>query len=345
MVSAICAELESAMPAWNETVFNTLYFGGGTPSVLGPEALATIAETAFRLAPWSLDEWTVEANPEDLDADTLKGLGDAGVNRLSIGVQSFDPDVLVWMNRIHSVDRAEEAIHAAAEMGFPHLSVDLMYGLPVGRADRWDLDLERACALPVDHLSCYILTAEPRTVYGNQLAKGVLCAPPDEQVVREYVALCEATGEAGYAHYEVSNFARPGGRSRHNSAYWGGTPYLGVGPGAHSFRNGARWWNVRSNAAYMQAARSGNFEGQREREQLSATDRFNEALITGLRRMEGVCPDALLRETGLDLHGAPSLGPLLDVGDCEWVDGRLRIPENRWPMGDSITLELMVDSD
>lgn len=344
MVSAICAELESALPAWSGAEFNTLYFGGGTPSVLGPAALATIAETAFRLAPWVLEEWTVEANPEDLDAETLQGLRDAGVNRLSIGVQSFDPDVLRWMNRIHSVDRAEEAIHAAADIGFPHLSIDLMYGLPVGGADRWGRDLERACALPVDHLSCYILTAEPRTRYGNQLAQGALSEPPDEQVVEEYGALCAAAATAGYEHYEVSNFGRPGGRSRHNSAYWDGTPYLGVGPGAHSFRNGVRWWNVRSNAAYMQTARSGNFDAQRERENLSATDRFNEALITGLRRIEGVCPATLLQETGEDLRGAAALGKMLDRGDCEWVNGRLRIPASRWPMGDSITLELMVAS-
>lgn len=341
MVDALCAELTDALPQWQDTVFNTLYFGGGTPSVLGPDALRKIADAAFSGLRWDLVEWTVEANPEDLDPKTLKRLLAIGVNRLSVGVQSFDADVLAWMRRIHSVDRAERAILDAAEAGFQHLSLDLMYGLPVGNPDRWERDLDRACALPADHMSCYILTAEPRTIYGHQLAAGTLQPPPDDRVVEEYHLLCRTTAAAGFDHYEVSNFALEGGQSRHNSAYWNGTPYLGIGPGAHSFRSARRWWNVRSNAAYLKHAEQRSWAEQQGEEALSDQDRFNEALITGLRRKTGVCPEALHRLTGVDLNQQPALPRLLEQGACEWAEGRLRIPEPRWPMGDAITLELM----
>lgn len=341
MVDALIAELKGALPAWREETFKTLYFGGGTPSVLGAEAILRIANAAFEGAQWALEEWTLEANPEDLGDAEVGRLREIGVDRLSIGVQSFDADVLTWMRRIHSVDRAESAILSAAAAGFEHLSLDLMYGLPTGGADRWSQDLTRACALPVDHLSCYILTAEPRTLYGRQLAAGQAVAPPDDTVVQEYDALCSRTAGAGFAHYEVSNFARAGGRSRHNSAYWNGTPYLGIGPGAHSFRNDTRWWNARSNAAYLKRADSGDFEAQRQSEKLSAVDRYNEALITGLRRIEGVSPADLLQQTGIGIESHANLPNLIKTGACEWVEGRLRIPEKRWPMGDAITMELM----
>ncbi len=342
MVEAICLELVGALKHWTEARFTTLYFGGGTPSVIGAAAIRRIAEVAFRHADWALEEWTVEANPEDLSPEALKELQAAGVGRLSIGVQSFEADVLGWMRRIHSVDRAERAIMDAADAGFNHVSVDLMYGLPMGKPGRWERDLEKACGLPVDHLSCYILTAEPRTLYGHQLASGDLVPPPDESVLKEYALLCDTARSAGFEHYEVSNLCRPGGRSRHNSAYWNGTPYLGVGPGAHSFKGHSRWWNARSNAAYLRVAEKGQFDEQRTSEQLTDSNRFNEALITGLRRIEGVDPSWLRGATGLALEDQSELTALLADGDCEWVEQRLRIPESRWPMGDAITARLMV---
>jgi oxygen-independent coproporphyrinogen-3 oxidase len=342
MVQALIAELRSALPAWSGQTFTTLYFGGGTPSVLRPAELSAIAAAAMEGADWALEEWTVEANPEDLDRETLDELKAAGVDRLSIGVQSFQPEVLDWMNRLHGAAGAQNAVERAAEAGFEHLSLDLIYGVPVGGEDRWEQDLGLACTLPVNHLSCYILTAEPKTLYGHQLASGTLSPPPDDRVLEEYARLCEVTKSAGFEHYEVSNFARSEGRSRHNSAYWNGTPYLGIGPGAHSFLDGRRWWNARSNARYLQAATTSDFPGQQETETLGAKNRFNEALITGLRRVEGVAPADLIQLTGLDVTAQPALQGLLDRGRCEWVDGRLRIPEAQWPLGDATTLELMV---
>ena len=341
MVQALIQELKTSLPQWQDETFTTLYFGGGTPSLLSPSALQEIAEVAFSEANWDLQEWTLEANPEDLDASTLDGLKASGVNRLSIGVQSFQPDVLQWMRRIHGAERAEDVVQQAAKAGFEHLSLDLIYGVPVGKEDRWSDDIGRACALPVDHLSCYILTAEPKTRYGDQLSKGQVAPPPDEKVVQEYDVLCQATKAGGFSHYEVSNFARKGGESRHNSAYWSGTPYLGIGPGAHSHRHEKRWWNGRSNARYMQAAESTNLPSQREEETLLPQDQFNEALITGLRRIQGVCPKAVKTATGIDVQTQPALASLIEKGQCEWHEGRLRIPETHWPMGDGITLELM----
>ena len=262
MVQALLIELKSELPHWKEETFTTLYFGGGTPSLLSTEALKEIASVAFSEANWALEEWTLEANPEDLNGPVLDKLKEAGVGRLSIGVQSFEPDVLQWMRRIHGADKAEEVILNAAKAGFDHLSLDLIYGVPVGQKDRWEKDLQRALDLPVDHLSSYILTAEPKTLYGSQLSKGQLVPPPDSQVIQEYNQLCAASKAGGFEHYEVSNFARPGGHSQHNSAYWDGTPYLGIGPGAHSFKRPRRWWNGRSNAAYMKAAEQGVFSTQ-----------------------------------------------------------------------------------
>ena len=342
MVEAIVQELRLSLPEWRGDTFNTLYFGGGTPSLLRPAALQHIAEVAFSEADWDLKEWTLEANPEDLDQATLDGLRHSGVDRLSIGVQSFQPDVLEWMRRAHGAEKAEQVVLHAAAAGFDHLSLDLIYGVPVGKTDRWSEDVARACALPVDHMSCYILTAEPKTRYGDQLSKGQIVAPPDDSVISEYGFLCKASKAAGFSHYEVSNFARPGGESQHNSAYWSGTPYLGIGPGAHSHRHSKRWWNGRSNARYMQTAESQNLELQREEEVLLPTDQFNEALITGLRRAEGVDPNALLQASGLDVRAQSALSNLLKKGHCEWHQGHLRIPEANWPMGDAITLELMV---
>lgn len=341
MAEAICLELASTLPDWGEQTFETLYFGGGTPSVLSAVDLERIAETAFRLGHWEMREWTLEANPEDLTDEALGRWLDMGVTRLSIGVQSFEPEVLSWMRRKHAPDDTKRAIVSASERGFAHLSIDLMYGLPVGSAGRWEADLEAACALPVDHLSCYILTAESRTLYGRQLEQGDLSAPSDERVVREYDLLRRCTAEAGFEHYEVSNFARPGGHSRHNSAYWDGIPYLGVGPGAHSFLHRSRWWNARSNAGYMKAAGDRDFETQRERETLSPVDRYNEALITGLRRLDGILPESIMQQTGIDPRLSEHLDALIRSGDCEWRGDRLRIPESRWPMGDAITLQLM----
>jgi len=342
MVQALISELRAALPAWSGHTFNTLYFGGGTPSLLSPEELTEIAVVARGEADWDMDEWTVEANPEDLDPGFLSAMREAGINRLSIGVQSFHPEVLRWMNRLHGAAGAKQAVKQAAEAGFEHLSLDLIYGLPVGGRDRWEEDLALACGMPVDHLSCYILTAEPKTAYGHQLDTGALSAPPDDRILEEYAALCTTSREAGFEHYEVSNFAKPGGRSRHNSAYWDGSAYLGIGPGAHSFLHGRRWWNARSNARYLQASERGEFASQRESETLDPKNRFNEALITGLRRAEGVDPMSLHDLTGLDVQSQPGLAGLLKGGRCEWVGGRLRIPESHWPMGDAITLELLV---
>ena len=281
----------------------------------------------------------MEANPEDLDPTTLDDLRAAGVNRLSIGVQSFERDVLEWMRRIHGADKAETAVRNAAAAGFEHLSLDLIYGVPVGGEDRWKRDLDVALSLPADHLSAYILTAEPQTLYGHQLKKGELSEPPDGQVLREYEWLIQRTAEAGFSHYEVSNFARPGGHSQHNSAYWDGVPYLGIGPGAHSFRGAQRWWNARSNARYLKAAEAGNFENQQDSETL-ANRTVQRAADDRLRRIEGVDPAQLLADTGHDLLSQPDR-------NCVWTrvtsNGRRTagIPERHWPTGDAITVELM----
>jgi putative oxygen-independent coproporphyrinogen III oxidase len=225
---------------------NTLYVGGGTPSHLGPTAMQGLAHIFDRdtLGHPEL-EWTAEANPESFTRDIAESWVSAGVNRISLGVQSFDEAVLRWMGRLHGPDGAEAAVGVARDAGLQNLSIDLIFGLP-GRLDRdWAADLDRAVALNPPHVSLYGLTVEPGTPLGRAVREGRETPIDEESYRREYLHAVEFLTGAGFDHYEVSNFARDGLVSRHNSVYWSGEPYLGLGNGAHSFVSPVRRWNLR----------------------------------------------------------------------------------------------------
>ncbi len=257
----------------------TLYFGGGTPSVCTPDEIGRLVrQVREQWAVDRFDEVTLEANPDDLTPGYLSALRDIGIDRLSIGVQSFHDRHLERMNRRHTARAAVEAVEAAHAAGFANLTIDLIYGLPGMTLREWREDMEQAVALPVQHISAYHLTVEPRTVFGRQ---GL--TPVGEEVSEQHFALLrERLQAAGFEHYEVSNFARPGFRARHNSAYWLGAPYLGVGPSAHSY-DGARRrsWNVSSNPLYLAGIPP-------EEELLTDTDLQNEYLMTRLRTVDGI---------------------------------------------------------
>ena len=284
VVAAMHRELSERRGYLRDQRIETLYFGGGTPSLLSVEQLAGLKRRVEELFDCSdLGEVTLEANPDDLTAPYLEGLRKAGFNRLSIGVQSFDDEELRWMNRRHTAQRAEEAVREARAAGFENLTLDLIFGVPGFGEEVLRRNLERVLALEPEHISAYHLTIEPDTALGRKEARGELCAVEESISEREYALVHETLTRAGYDHYEISNYARPGFRARHNSAYWQGREYLGIGPAAHSFDGHSRRWSLDTVESY---ASGGEFRF--EQELLTERDRLNEYLMTHLRTAEGI---------------------------------------------------------
>lgn len=286
-VNALLTEIDHRMPLWKNEGFNTLYFGGGTPSQLLPEHLQLIFERlANHVNLTELEEITFEINPDDIHQDYLKTLRDLGVNRLSIGIQSFRDEDLSRMNRAHNADEAEAALHQAFAAGFERLSVDLIYGIPGLSDEDWLSNLNRAARAGINHLSCYALTVEQGTPLAKQIREKQAAAPGDEQAAQQFALLQSWANAQGFEHYEISNLARPGARAVHNSSYWKGAAYLGLGASAHGFRGMERYANVANNQRYIQAWKDGRPDEQTE--QLSTKDRYNELILTGLRTSDGL---------------------------------------------------------
>lgn len=264
----------------------TIYFGGGTPSLLPPAAISSLLDTLRRHYNVQPDaEITLEANPDDLQPATLEGLKAAGINRLSIGIQSFFEEDLRWMNRAHNAQQAEDCITQARAAGFDNFSIDLIYGGPTLSNEHWRQNVARAVALGVPHLSCYALTVEPGTALDHFIQHHKVPPIDPDRAAQHFEMLMQWLEEAGYEHYEISNFALPGKRSRHNSSYWQGKPYLGLGPSAHSFNISSRQWNVANNALYIQGVRKGSLAS--EKEILSPQMALNEYIMISLRTEAG----------------------------------------------------------
>jgi putative oxygen-independent coproporphyrinogen III oxidase len=269
-------------------VVETVYFGGGTPSRLDDAALSRILARIRADRPVAADaEITLEANPDDVTAARADAWRAAGVNRISLGVQSFDPGVLEWMHRTHTAAQASEAVRALRAAGFADLSLDLIFGLPKALGREWAADLARARALEPDHLSCYGLTLEDHTPLARWQRRGEAVMVDEERYAKEFLELHQSLQDWGFEHYEVSNAARPGHRARHNSGYWRRVPYLGLGPSAHSATAEERRWNLREWTAYERAGREGR-EVVAGRERLDAGALRLEALYLGLRTAAGV---------------------------------------------------------
>ncbi|GAP69737.1 putative oxygen-independent coproporphyrinogen III oxidase [Bacteroidales bacterium 6E] len=270
----------------NEPV-ETVYFGGGTPSVLLPSEIADILAHIRRYHTFDNHvEVTVEANPDDLSSTYLKELKKVGVNRLSIGIQSFHAEDLKQMNRRHTRDQAVHSVYDAREAGFNDISIDLIYGLPGLSMARWEENLRQAMDLPATHLSAYHLTYHEGTMFFHWLKKGQLKEIPEDESIAQFEMLIDISAEAGYEHYEISNFARNQAYSKHNSAYWKGKKYLGLGPSAHSYDLISRQWNIADLYHYLKSLDQGvlNFE----KEILSPKDRLNDFLITRIRTKWGL---------------------------------------------------------
>ena len=320
-------EYVNAVLAESRTVplgeLETIYFGGGTPSLLPPDAIAEL------LTGRGAVEVTLEANPEDVTPDAATAWARAGINRVSLGAQSFDDRVLQWMHRPHDSSHIGAAVRALRGAGIDNISLDLIFGLPDELERNWERDLDLALALSPTHLSLYGLTIEPRTPLDRWITRGATRAPEDDRYAEEYLAAHRRLMADGYQFYEVSNAAREGFRSRHNSAYWSGRPYAGLGPAAHSFDGRTRRWNLRAWEAYRRAMEEGRSPVESS-EELTEEQREIEQVYLGMRTSEGL-PSAAIRRL------PPSFAA---QGWIEEREGRLKCTPEGWLRLDSIMSEL-----
>jgi len=294
--SSLLIEIELQKKYLNGKI-ETLYFGGGTPSLLSTEAIQTIyhkIKDSFDLS--NNLEFTLEANPDDLTASQAQDWLNIGVNRLSIGIQSFQPHSLAWMNRAHSVQQSHQAILNAKKAGFTNMSVDLIYGTPQLSDHDLAEDLEILLSYDIPHISCYALTVEEKTVLYSKIQNKHLQDVDAAQQAKQFEYIMQILANAGWEHYEISNFSKPNCRSKHNSNYWNGVPYLGLGPAAHSFNIHSRQWNVANNQLYFQSIKNNSVPF--EMETLDTITQFNEYMMISLRQMEGFSFTKIKNEFG-----------------------------------------------
>jgi oxygen-independent coproporphyrinogen III oxidase len=320
-VTALLQEISLQKNYLPGQVVETVYFGGGTPSLLTLPQLETILQALqqhFNIAEGV--EITLEANPDDITPDKAAGWQQAGVNRLSIGIQSFFETHLQWMNRAHTAQQAVDAIGIVKVAGIHNLTIDLIYGTPGLSDEQWEQNIETAAQQGIQHLSCYALTVEPGTALEKMIDGRKKEAVDTELAARHFEILMRKAATMGFEHYEISNFAKPGFRSRHNSAYWQGAHYLGLGPSAHSFNGTSRQWNVANNALYTAALQK--TELPFEIEVLTPAQQQNEYLMTALRTREGIHLPTLAQR-----FGAPAAQRVQQAG-ATYVQGDKAVLEN-----------------
>jgi oxygen-independent coproporphyrinogen-3 oxidase len=339
-VDALCAEIRSS--SFDEPI-TTVYFGGGTPSRLPIPDLARIIDTLVQRFDLSaVEEITLEANPDDIQPESLAGMKALGITRLSLGVQSFQPERLAFMNRAHSAEQAHQCLDWVNEAGFATWTADLIYGNPGQTLDELDADIDALLGHQPPHVSAYALTIEPRTRLGKQLETGRLTEVDDAIVAAHMDRVSQRLTQAGLARYEVSNFAKPGHESKHNARYWTHTPYVGLGPAAHSFDGARRWSNVRDLAAYVA---SGGLDVARDLETLTTTQMAEERLMMGLRTREGLSRTELRERYRYGL-GARQEGVIRTMVAQGWMDDdseRIRLTASGYALADAITLRIITE--
>ena len=298
LLEALVQEIQLRQKDWQDEPIETIYFGGGTPSVLTVEELHFLLDAVYaNFQVIAVPEITLEANPDDLSPEYLLALSKTKINRLSIGIQSFFDADLQLMNRAHNAEQAKQSLSFATQY-FDNITLDLIYGMPNMTNDQWLQNIETALSYGIPHISCYALTVEPKTALHSYIQKGQM-PPLDEALAAEHFKLLVKLLEAnGFVHYEFSNFGKPNYFSQNNSSYWLGKKYLGIGPSAHSFDGQSRSWNVSNNAKYIKAIQSQELYS--ETEILSLTDRYNEYIMTGLRTIWGVSLDKVEKEYGVN---------------------------------------------
>ncbi|MFB2118328.1 radical SAM family heme chaperone HemW [Parapedobacter sp. 2B3] len=348
MVAALCREvaLQSRYLAGEEAIIETIYFGGGTPSLLATgeiNQLVSAVASHFDIHPHA--EVTIEANPDDLSNAYVHALRATPVNRFSIGIQSFFEEDLRWMNRAHNAVEAHGAIKRVQDAGFNRITADLIYGYPLLTDAKWQSNITRLVEMGVPHISAYGMTVEPRTALAASIRKGKQWPMDEEQAARQFGELMDALAAAGFTHYEISNFARPGNEARHNSNYWKGVPYIGIGPSAHSFNGHSRQWNVPNNARYIKAIQADSLPC--EKEALSTADKLNEYIMTALRTIWGLDLDVVESRFGDSYRQALhiALQRFKSSGDIALIGAVATLTRKGKLFADHIAAELFVEED
>ncbi len=342
-LGALHRELDQNRSYLEGEAVSTIYFGGGTPSLLSSAEIGDLIHTIsknFTVSPGA--EITLEANPDDLTSDYLSHLPETGVNRLSIGVQSFFDEDLRALNRVHDASQVRNALEGIRDAGY-RTSVDLIYGIPGLTDDRWQLNLETAVKYGIQHISAYALTVEEKTALHWMIGNKRYPPVSEEQAARQYGIMVKHLKDAGYVHYEISNFCKPGYESKHNSAYWRGVPYLGAGPSAHSFNGVSRKWNVSNISEYVNMINKGMFEYGVE--MLTPVQRYNEYVMTGLRTVWGCDEGHILNEFGTACRDrfVQCAARYVEAGRMVTESGRYRLTEEGMLFADGIAADFFLE--
>lgn len=346
MVEAICKEMlmrkEDSL-----AVADTLYFGGGTPGILPPDQLKKIIDQAFAVYNISpAAEISLEVNPDDISPASLEAWKAAGINRLSVGIQSFDEEELKWMNRTHGSERSIQALQEIGQAGFDNFSADLIFGSPLSGREKLKKNIDLLLQLGAPHISCYALTVEPKTRLNKMILSKTSPAPDQDEQADQFLYVMERLRNAGYEHYEISNFAQPGFRSRHNSSYWRGIPYLGFGPSAHSFDGlQTRSFNVSDNREYINIIQAGQLPS--DSEWLSNEQQLNEMIMISLRTCEGLDLNAVKEKFGAGQQERILLIATshLNAGHVALKGDVMQLTEKGKLMADGIAADLFCDED
>jgi len=337
----LISEVRTVSEMYDCSELKTLYFGGGTPSLLPVDLTRSIYKEVQECFGFANEcEVTLEANPNDLTATNLAAWRELGVNRLSIGIQSFQEEDLRALSRVHSVEQAHRAVEMARASGFANINIDLIFGVPGQSVASWQRTLNRGLLLEPDHFSIYNLTVEEGTPLERFVAKGKVQMGDEDQDLQKYLAAVETLVSSGYEHYEVSNYAREGLRSKHNQNYWLLNPYLGLGPSAHSYVHPERWWNVRSLRNYLDRGEQGLSQID-DREQLTRTQQVTERILLGLRTADGL--EALPLESMIPSSFSTQFAPALDAcaSHLGFLNGRVRLTDRGMFLYNSICGEFL----
>ena len=345
MVDAICLEISKKKDRITDQV-GTIYFGGGTPSVLPAKHFEKIFHTITKNFSVSSDaEITIEANPDDLTAAKISELRQLPVNRFSIGIQSFFEEDLIWMNRAHNAVEAETCIKRSQDAGFENLSIDLIYGYPLLTDSKWLQNINKAIEFETPHISAYSLTVEPRTALASAIKRGKDTPINDDQSAAQFITLIDKLNEGGFEHYEISNFSKPGKYAVHNTNYWRGVTYLGIGPSAHGFNGNVRYLNVANNAAYLSSMELGKIPETIE--ELDLYDRFNEYIMTSLRTMWGTSLDKITADFG-KFFLADTLKNIQQFVERQWLiteNNHIKLTTDGKLFADHIASELFLSAE
>lgn len=341
-VDALCKELVTRKDYAGGEVIGTIYLGGGTPSTLSMSQLQRICDTIY--ANYRISESaeiTIECNPDDLTADFLSQLKRLPFNRISMGIQTFDDTLLKHLGRRHTAEKARQAVANARAAGYNNISIDLIFALPGSTAESWQHDLDCAIALTPEHLSAYNLTYEEGTPLYRALQRGDFEELSEEENIRQFQMLIETMKRAGYRHYEISNFAKPGSESRHNSSYWNDTPYIGCGAAAHSYNGTSRQWNVADIKEYIKGIENG--ESVFEIEHLSEEERYNDTILTRLRTADGIPLEWIQQKFSEKFinHLARTAEKEISLGNLELQSNRLSLTEKGIFISDAVIRELI----